>query len=73
MWACDGSLKRHFWGRQSGMPVAVCGYEGKYPLNYVKFDIPRCKKCAGVFPKYRKETQNDNNTTAGADTSPELA
>ena len=46
---------RHDFGCQEFAPVAICGYEGKYPLDYNAVTIPKCQACLALWPTYGKK------------------
>ena len=58
MWALakDESI-RHDYGSQKPNPIAICGYKGKYPINYNAVRIPKCQRCLLLWPTYGKENK----------------
>ena len=46
---------RHDFGCREHVPLAICGYEGKYPIDYNAVKIPKCEICLTLWPTYGKE------------------
>ena len=51
---------RHDFGCREWGPLAICGYEGKYPLDYTAVKTPKCEICLSLWPTYGKKKENKN-------------
>lgn len=61
MWGSNGTKMRHFFGRQNGNPLAICGHKGAYPLSFTRVTAPKCRKCLDLEHLYRKPLNKEDN------------
>ena len=53
MWARarDDDVRHDFGGQNP--PLAICGYKGKYPIDYNVVGMPKCQQCLLLWPTYK--------------------